>query len=99
MADHDPRTSIPIDPDDPHGSSSEPEAVTEQPDLGFEHKVEAKWLGDVMGMRLAAVALARRARRRRGEELMPLPWFAIVVTAALAVGVVALLWFVVSRFA
>ncbi|HEX6844058.1 MAG TPA: hypothetical protein VF235_02975 [Actinomycetota bacterium] len=96
MATDDPRAPIPVDPDRPHGSTGAPEPVTEQPDLGFERKLEAKWLGDVMGMRLAAVALARRARRKRGEEVLPLPWLAMGVTAAFVCGLIALGWLVVS---
>jgi hypothetical protein len=96
MSTDDPRAPIRVDPEHPHGSTGAPEAITEQPDLSFERKAEARWLGDVMGLRLTAVALARRARRRRGEEVLPLPWFAIVLTAIVAGGVVALVWVAIA---
>lgn len=91
-----PRTPIRVDPDDPHGSAGVSEAITERPDLGFERKAEAKWLGDVMGMRLMAVALARRARGRRGEALTPIPWLAIAVTFGLVAAIIVLGWGVAS---
>lgn len=73
--------------------SGAPQAVTEQPDLSFERHLEARWIGDVMGMRIAALALVRRVRRRRGEEVLPLPWATIAVTAgAAAAAVVAVAW-------
>ena len=87
-----PRTPIRVDPDDPHGSTGAHEAITEQPDLGFERKAEAKWLGDVMGMRLMAVALTRRARMRRGEAVTPIPWLAISVTIGLVAAIIVLVW-------
>lgn len=62
-----------------------PEAITEQPDLHFEHENEAKWLGDPMGLRLLAVAIAARRRRKRDGGISPIPWFAIAVTATIAV--------------
>jgi hypothetical protein len=77
-----------VDLDDLGTGSGAPEAVTEQPDLAFERSREARWLGDVMGLRLAAVALTRSARRRKGEQVLPLPWTAIVVTAVIAAVIV-----------
>ena len=48
-----------------------------------------------MGMRIAALALVRRARRRRGEDVLPLPWAAIAGTAAAAGTAIALLAWIV----
>lgn len=75
-----------------------PEAVTEQPDLRFEHQAEARWLGDPFGLRLFAVALTARKRRARGDAVAPTPWFAVAVTAAIAVAVILVVWFVATRF-
>ncbi len=91
MSDTDDRPPVEVDLDELGTGSGAPEAVTEQPDLSFERNREARWLGDVMGMRIAALALVRRARRRRGEEVLPLPWAAIAGTAAVAAMAVALL--------
>jgi hypothetical protein len=90
---HAPEERPPVEADPPGlgTGSGAPEAVTEQPDLSFERNREARWLGDVMGMRIAALALVRRARRRRGEEVLPLPWAAIAGTGAVAAMAVALL--------
>ena len=89
--------SRPGDPDEPWGTTGAPEAVTEQPDLSFERHPEAKWIGvDPMGLRLLAVALIRRVRRRRGEAVTPLPWLAIAVTAGI-VGLLAFAAFLVGR--
>jgi hypothetical protein len=85
------RPPVEVDLDGLGTGSGAPEAVTEQPDLSFERNREARWLGDVMGMRIAALALVRRARRRRGEEVLPLPWAAIAGTGAVAAMAVALL--------
>ncbi|MGE5225395.1 MAG: hypothetical protein ACM3OO_00800 [Planctomycetaceae bacterium] len=74
-----------------------PEAVTEQPDLRFEHQAEAKWLGDPFGLRLFAVALTARKRRARGDAVSPAPWLAVGVTAAIAVALIALVWIVATR--
>jgi hypothetical protein len=81
--------TVEVDQDDLGTGSGAPEALTEQPDLAFERSREARWLGDVMGMRLAAVALTRAMRRRRGDDVLPLPWVPILVTAAFAAAVVA----------
>jgi hypothetical protein len=84
---------VEVDPDELGSGSGAPQAVTEQPDLSFERYQEARWIGDVMGMRIAALALVRRARRRRGEAVLPLPWAAIVGTAIVAGAVVgAVAW-------
>ena len=89
------RLPLDVDLDGLGTGSGAPEAVTEQPDLSFERNAEARWIGDVMGMRIAALALVRRARRQRGEEVPPLPWAAIAVTAgAAAAVVVAVAWLV-----
>lgn len=82
-----------VDLDELGTGSGAPEAVTEQPDLSFERNREARWIGDVMGMRIAALALVRARRRQRGEDVLPLPWAAIASTAAAAaVVVVAVAW-------
>ena len=73
-----------------------PEAVTEQPDLRFEHQAEAKWLGDPFGLRLFALALTARKRRARGDAVSPAPWLAVAVTAAIAVAAIALIWLVAT---
>lgn len=70
--------------------SADPEAITEQPDLHFEHQAEAKWIGDVFGLRLLAVALTAAKRKRRGEHVSPIPWTAIALASAVAVGVILL---------
>lgn len=89
------RLPLDVDLDGLGTGSGAPEAVTEQPDLSFERNLEARWIGDVMGMRIAALALVRRARRQRGEEVLPLPWAAIAATAgAAAVVVMAVAWLV-----
>ena len=72
-----------------------PEAITEQPDLHFEHENEAKWLGDPMGLRLLAVAITARRRRARDGGVSPTPWLAIAVTAMIAVTAIAVLALVV----
>ena len=77
-----------VDLDDAASGSADPEAVTEQPDLHFEHQTEAKWMGDVFGLRLLAVALAAAKRTRRGEHVSSIPWTAIALTGAVAVGVI-----------
>jgi hypothetical protein len=82
----------------PTGSGA-PEAVTEQPDLRFEHHPEAKWLGDPLGLRLIAVALTARNRRKRGDVVSPTPWLAIAVTAAAVVVLVVGVWWLAARFA
>jgi hypothetical protein len=69
-----------------------PEAVTEQPDLRFEHQAEAKWLGDPFGLRLFAVALTARRRRARGDTVSPAPWLAIGLTVAIAAAVIVGVW-------
>lgn len=84
-----------VDLDELGTGSGAPEAVTEQPDLSFERNLEARWIGDVMGMRIAALAMVRRARRRRGEEVLPLPWVPILLTGAAAACVVVLVWLAV----
>jgi hypothetical protein len=90
---------IPLDPDEPFGATAAPEAVTEQPDLSFERHPEAKWIGaDPMGLRLLAVALTRRARRRRGEAVQPLPWLAIAVTTGMVGLVIVAIWVVAAAF-
>ena len=73
-----------------------PEAVTEQPDLRFEHQAEAKWLGDPFGLRLFAVALTARKRRAHSDAVSPAPWLAVGVTAAIAVAVIAVVWLVAT---
>jgi hypothetical protein len=89
MGDHEgPPAQVRVDLDALGTGSGAPEAVTEQPDLSFERSREARWIGDVMGMRIAALALVRRARRRRGDEVLPLPWAAITITAAAAAAVI-----------
>lgn len=94
-----PSPPLGVDLDELAAGSGTPEALTEQPDLSFERNREARWIGDVMGMRLAALALARRARRRRGEEVLPLPWAAIAVTAALAVAAIVAIGLLVRQLA
>lgn len=84
-----PRLPMDVDLDGLGTGSGAPEAVTEQPDLSFERNLEARWIGDVMGMRIAALALVHRARRQRGEEVLPLPWAAIAATAGTAAAAVA----------
>jgi hypothetical protein len=79
----------------PSGAGT-PEAVTEQPDLRFEHQAEAKWLGDPFGLRLFAVALTARRRRARGDASSPTPWLAVGVTAAIAVIVIGVVWLVAT---
>jgi hypothetical protein len=73
----------PLDVDGLPGGSAAPQAVTEQPDLAFEHHPESKWLGDVLGLRLLAVGLTWRLRRRDGRA-PAVPWGPLVATAALA---------------
>jgi hypothetical protein len=90
---------VEVDLDELAAGSGTPEALTEQPDLSFERNREARWIGDVMGMRLAALALARRARRRRGEEVLPLPWAAIAVTATLAAAAIVAIGLLVRQLA
>ena len=85
-----------VDLDDPASGSADPEAVTEQPDLHFEHQTEAKWMGDVFGLRLLAVALTAAKRQRRGEHVSPIPWMAIAATSAVAVGLVMLVALLVN---
>lgn len=63
--------------------SADPEAVTEQPDLAFEHRAEARWLGDPFGLRLLAVSLTHLKRGKAGRPRIP--WLAIAATAAIAV--------------
>lgn len=82
----------------PTGAGS-PEAITEQPELRFEHHPESKWLGDPFGLRLVAVALTARKRRKRGDAISPTPWLAIAVTAAAAVVLVVAVWWLAGRFA
>jgi hypothetical protein len=82
----------------PTGAGS-PEAITEQPELRFEHHPESKWLGDPFGLRLVAVALTARRRRKRGEAISPTPWLAIAMTATVAVALVVAVWWVASWFA
>ena len=78
----------PIDLEDLRGGSAAPEAITEQPDLAFERHPESKWLGDVFGMRLLAVALTWRARKADGRA-PAVPWVPLIVTAAVAVAAIA----------
>lgn len=69
--------------------SAAPQAVTEQPDLAFERRMEAKWLGDPMGLRLLAVSLVHLKRGKEGR--VKIPWLGIALTAATAVaGLVAI---------
>ena len=82
--------SAPDDPDLLRRGSAAPEAITEQPDLGFEHRQEARWMPDVLGLRLVAVAAARTARRRRGETVTAVPWQAIAIASAIVVGALAI---------
>jgi hypothetical protein len=70
-----------------------PEAVTEQPDLRFEHHPEAKWLGDPFGLRLLAVALTARKRRHRDEHLAT-PWVPIALTIAVVIVALAMTWLI-----
>lgn len=72
----------PIDLDELRNGSATPEAITEQPDLAFERHPESRWLGDVFGMRLLAVALTWRTRRDRGAPAVP--WGPLVATAGVA---------------
>lgn len=83
-----------IDLDDLRSGSASPEAITEQPDLAFERHPESKWLGDVFGLRMLAVALTWRARQ--GKSQAPtVPWGPLAVTALLAMAaVVAVAWLV-----
>lgn len=83
-------TEIPhIDePEDLGTGSAGPQALTEQPDLAFEHKAEARWVDDAFGLRLLAVSLVHL--KRMGTR-PPVPWLAIGVTSALAVAGVACL--------
>ena len=87
-----PSDPIEIDPDRPNGITGDPQEVVEQPDLSFERVNEARWMGDVVGMRLAAVPLVRRKRRRAGQPVTPIPWVAIAATTALAMVLVAATW-------
>jgi hypothetical protein len=87
-----PQDPIPIDPDRPHGITGDPQEVVEQPDLSFERVNEARWMGDVFGMRLAAVMLVRRRRRRTGQAVTPIPWIAIAATTGLAMILVVATW-------
>jgi len=77
-----------VDLDGLASGSADPKAITEQPDLHFEHRAEAKWIGDVFGLRLLAVALTAAKRTRRGEHVSSIPWTAIALTGAVAVGVI-----------
>lgn len=85
-----------VDLDDLASGSADPEAITEQPDLHFEHQAEAKWIGDVFGLRLLAVALTAAKRKRRGEHVSPIPWIAIAATSAVVIGAVLLVALVVK---
>ena len=87
-----PHDRIPFDPDRPRGITGDPQEVVEQPDLSFERVNEARWMGDVFGMRLAAVLLVRRRRRRAGQAVTPIPWVPIIATTALAMVLVAATW-------
>jgi hypothetical protein len=78
----------PIDLDELRSGSATPEAITEQPDLAFERHPESKWLGDVFGMRLIAVALTWRVRKGDGRA-PEVPWVPLIVTAAVAVAAIA----------
>lgn len=93
------RAPVEVDLDELGTGSGAPEAVTEQPDLSFERHREARWIGDVMGMRIAALALVRTTRRRRGEDVLPLPWAAIAGTAAAAAAIVAAIAWLVRLIA
>jgi hypothetical protein len=88
----DPRAPIEIDPDRIGGITGDPQEVVEQPDLSFERLNEAKWIGDVFGMRLAAMMLVRRKRRLAGLPNGPIPWMPIAVTTAFAMVLVAVCW-------
>ena len=85
----------PIDLDDLRSGSASPEAITEQPDLAFEHHPESKWLGDVFGLRMVAVALTWRARHGTGRA-PAVPWGALAVTALIAIAAVSAIAWVVS---
>jgi hypothetical protein len=87
-----PRGPIEIDPDRTPGITGDPQEVVEQPDLSFERLNESKWLGDVLGLRLAATILVRRTRRERGLPNAPIPWMPIVVTTAIAMVLVVVCW-------
>jgi hypothetical protein len=63
--------------------SADPQAVTEQPDLAFEHKAESRWIGDPMGLRMVAVTLTHFKRGKAGRA--KIPWLGISVTAGVAV--------------
>jgi hypothetical protein len=93
MGSNDPRPEEPEVKGLPSGAGA-PEAVTEQPDLRFEHQAEARWLGDPFGLRLFALALTARKRRARGDAVSPAPWLAVGVTAAIAVALIAVVWLV-----
>ena len=88
----DPRAPIEIDPDRIGGITGDPQEIVEQPDLSFERLNEAKWLGDVFGLRLATMLLVRRRRRREGLPNGPIPWMPILVTTAIAMGLVVGCW-------
>lgn len=87
-----PQDAIEMDPDHPHGVTGQPQEIVEQPDLTFERLNEARWMGDVLGLRLLAVMLVRRKRRRAGEAVTPIPWVAIAATMGLAMSIVAAAW-------
>jgi hypothetical protein len=90
------RISARNDPDLLRRGSAAPEAITEQPDLGFEHRQEARWMPDVMGLRLVAVAAARTARRRRGESVTAVPWQAMMIASAIVAAALAIGWAAVA---
>jgi hypothetical protein len=87
-----PLEPIEMDPDRPHGVTGQPQEIVEQPDLTFERLNEARWMGDVFGLRLLAVMLVRRKRRLAGEAVTPIPWAAIFATMGLAMLIVAAVW-------